>query len=68
MTEKLDGGNCCLYRGRVFARTHKHEATHASFGAIKAAYSQLWYPLSLSLSLFISTLNIYIWCVITMIT
>jgi hypothetical protein len=43
ITEKLDGGNCCLYRGRVFARTHKHEASHASFGAIKQAYAQLWH-------------------------
>lgn len=32
ITEKLDGGNCCMFSGKVFARTHKHEATHASFG------------------------------------
>lgn len=32
ITEKLDGGNCCLCDGMVFARTHSHEATHASFG------------------------------------
>jgi len=25
VTEKLDGGNCCLFGGKVFARTHKHE-------------------------------------------
>src|SRR4051812_47884029 len=36
ITEKLDGGNCCLFRGKVYARTHKHEASHASFGPIKS--------------------------------
>lgn len=39
VTEKLDGGNCCLYGGDVYARTHKHPATHASFGPIKALYA-----------------------------
>ena len=32
ITEKLDGANCCLQRGEVYARTHSHAATHASFG------------------------------------
>lgn len=27
VTEKLDGGNCCLFGGKVFARTHKHEVS-----------------------------------------
>ena len=31
VTEKLDGGNCLLYGGKVFARTHKKEAEHWSF-------------------------------------
>ncbi len=42
-TEKLDGGNCCIANApdgsggglAVFARTHKHHATHASFGPVK---------------------------------
>lgn len=34
-TRQLDGGNCCLRDGKVFARTHSHEATHASFSPIK---------------------------------
>lgn len=32
VTEKLDGANCCIVNGKVFARTHSHEADHASFG------------------------------------
>jgi hypothetical protein len=43
VTEKLDGGNCCLMHGRVYARTHKHEATHASFGPIKELYATIQY-------------------------
>ncbi|KIY95355.1 hypothetical protein MNEG_12607 [Monoraphidium neglectum] len=35
VTEKLDGGNCCIHQGAVYARTHKHPATHPSFGPIK---------------------------------
>lgn len=35
VTEKCDGGNCCIRDGKVFARTHGHEATHESFGPIK---------------------------------
>ncbi len=41
MTEKLDGGNCCLCAGKVFARTHKHEATHDSFSPVKALYARV---------------------------
>ena len=28
VTEKLDGGNCCLHNGKVYARTHSAEAKH----------------------------------------
>eukprot|EP01012_Entosiphon_sulcatum_P031287 TRINITY_DN3924_c0_g1_i2.p1 TRINITY_DN3924_c0_g1~~TRINITY_DN3924_c0_g1_i2.p1 ORF type:complete len:1006 (-),score=130.86 TRINITY_DN3924_c0_g1_i2:8-3025(-) len=35
ITEKLDGGNCCICNYRVYARTHGQEASHASFGPIK---------------------------------
>ena len=41
ITEKLDGGNCCIARGKVYARTHKHEATHPWFGTIKAMHHVL---------------------------
>ena len=37
-TEKLDGGNCCLKDGQVFARTHGKVATHASFSQVKQLY------------------------------
>lgn len=35
VTEKLDGGNCCIKGGQVFARTHAQPATHESFSAVK---------------------------------
>ncbi|KAJ9454864.1 hypothetical protein DIPPA_13758 [Diplonema papillatum] len=43
ITEKVDGGNCCLRYGQVFARTHGHQATHESFSWVKAFYSQFSY-------------------------
>ena len=41
VTEKVDGGNCCIHRGAVYARTHKHPAAHPSFGPIKALAATL---------------------------
>mmetsp|Transcript_21672 Transcript_21672/g.25635 ORF Transcript_21672/g.25635 Transcript_21672/m.25635 type:complete len:231 (+) Transcript_21672:64-756(+) len=38
ITEKLDGGNCCISNGVVYARTHKHPATHPWFGTIKQMF------------------------------
>ena len=35
VTEKLDGGNCCLKAGQVFGRTHSQPASHESFSAVK---------------------------------
>eukprot|EP00746_Dinoflagellata_sp_MGD_P165167 gnl/MRDRNA2_/MRDRNA2_94281_c0_seq1.p1 gnl/MRDRNA2_/MRDRNA2_94281_c0~~gnl/MRDRNA2_/MRDRNA2_94281_c0_seq1.p1 ORF type:complete len:1416 (+),score=292.18 gnl/MRDRNA2_/MRDRNA2_94281_c0_seq1:81-4250(+) len=35
VTEKLDGGNCCIKNGLVYARTHGQPATHESFSAVK---------------------------------
>lgn len=35
VTEKLDGGNCCVKGGQVYARTHAQPATHESFSAVK---------------------------------
>jgi len=40
ITEKLDGGNCQLFQGKIFARTTSKEATHPSFGPVKQLYSQ----------------------------
>eukprot|EP01083_Nonionella_stella_P101561 288031_1 len=33
--EKLDGGNCCIFNGNVYARTHKHPTKHPWFNTIK---------------------------------
>ena len=38
ITEKLDGGNCLLFQGQVFARTHKRPAEHWSFGRTREVY------------------------------
>jgi len=35
VTEKFDGGNCCIKDGQVYARTHAQPATHESFSAVK---------------------------------
>ena len=35
ITEKLDGGNACIYTKKVFARSHSEEASHPSFSMIK---------------------------------
>lgn len=43
ITEKMDGGNCQLFQGRVYARTTSKEATHKSFSAVKQLYSQFSY-------------------------
>lgn len=46
ITEKMDGENCCMYNGKVFARTHSHEATHESFTPIKQMYKQKILPMN----------------------
>jgi hypothetical protein len=45
ITEKLDGGNCCMKDGAVFARTHKQPATHDSFAPLKQLYKTQIQPL-----------------------
>lgn len=35
ITEKLDGGNCCIKDGQVYARTHAQSTTHESSLAVK---------------------------------
>lgn len=40
ITEKLDGGNCCIKGGLVYARTHSSPASHASFSPIKQLAQQ----------------------------
>ena len=41
LTEKLDGGNCSIFRRKVYARTVGEQATHPSFGAIKQMAGQI---------------------------
>jgi RNA ligase len=41
ITEKLDGGSCCLCVDGVFARTHGSIANHPSFDPIKAMWSSI---------------------------
>lgn len=41
LTEKLDGGNCCIKNGLVYARTHKHPAKHPWFDPLKAMHHVL---------------------------
>ncbi len=52
ITEKLDGGNCQLFRGSVYARSVKSEATHGSFSAVKQNYSQFKFLVDDNLALF----------------
>ena len=35
ISEKLDGGNCCIFMGQVFARSHAHETSLPWFSAAK---------------------------------
>ena len=47
VTEKMDGGNACVRNGKVYARSHSHPATHASFSSLKtlaASWSYLYEP------------------------
>ena len=39
VTEKLDGGNCCLKGGEVFARTHAAPTRHPWFGTVKQMHA-----------------------------
>ena len=41
LTEKMDGGNCSIFRGKVYARTVGDEASHPSFGAVKQLAAQI---------------------------
>jgi hypothetical protein len=40
ITEKMDGSNVCLTRDHLFARSHGHAPTHASFDLLKALHAQ----------------------------
>jgi hypothetical protein len=44
LTEKLDGGNCCLKDGLVFARSHAAPATQPWFSYTKQVYLTEVYP------------------------
>lgn len=41
VTEKMDGGNCCLTRGTVFARSHGHEAQGRQYDLLKRIHSAI---------------------------
>ncbi len=43
ITEKIDGGNCCLHQGNVFARTDSEVTIHPSFSMTKSLYSKIFY-------------------------
>jgi len=43
ITEKMDGGNTCLFDGKVFARTHSEETFHPSFSRVKELYNSILY-------------------------
>ena len=52
VTEKVDGGNCCVHDGMVYARSTNSEATHPSFGPIKQLAAQVCYLLPGNIQLF----------------
>ena len=56
VTEKMDGGNTCLHDGKVYARTHSHEATGKWFGPVKALYSQVGHLVDASEALYGETM------------
>lgn len=41
ITEKLDGGNTCMDKNWVFARSHSEIASHRSFDTIKPIWSEI---------------------------
>lgn len=41
ITEKLDGGNCCIFQGKVYARTHAKEATASWFSAAERKAAEI---------------------------
>jgi hypothetical protein len=43
ITEKLDGGNCMIRDGKVYARSHGQEAKHPSFSRVKELARSLSY-------------------------
>src|SRR5438128_1765378 len=52
ITEKVDGGNCCLTRAGVFARTHGATPTHPSFARIKALHAAIKFDIPEDWSIF----------------
>ena len=52
ITEKLDGGNACITKTSIFARTHSKKAKHNSFDWLKAYHSQIAYNLPENLMFF----------------
>lgn len=52
ITEKMDGGNCQLFQGNVYARTTSKVATHESFNKIKSLYPSFSYKQPKNIALY----------------
>lgn len=52
VTEKLDGGNCCLTSDGVYARTHGSIAIHPSFAPVKSIWSAIQHDIPKGWSIF----------------
>lgn len=52
LTEKMDGGNVCLEREQVFARSHNQTPRHESFDALKALHAGLRFSIPPAWQLF----------------
>lgn len=52
LTEKMDGGNCCMTRDTVYARSHSKLPAHPSFDPLKALHAKLRHELAKEYSYF----------------
>lgn len=52
ISEKLDGGSCCLTRTDVYARTHAVPATHPQFNWVKAKHAAIKHLIDVGISVF----------------
>jgi hypothetical protein len=52
ITEKLDGGNVCLCRNAVYARSHSGPVTHPAFDYLKATHAQIKQKIPEGISVF----------------
>jgi len=52
ITEKMDGGNACLVKDMVYARTHSSKALHPSFNWLKRKHAEGAYLIPEGISVF----------------